>query len=89
MSFREGRGFAKLRQVKETIVVTDRVEALISRLAPEPICDVCIVERLGLSALHQASHRMRELAGLRGFERCQEPCATCGENRPAIRRRLG
>jgi len=67
--------------------VTDRVEALISRLAPEPICDACIVERLGL-ALHQASQRTRALAGARGFERCQQPCATCGESGAAIRRRV-
>jgi len=68
--------------------VTDRVEALITRLAPEPICDACIVERLNLSALHRASHRTRELAGSRGFERCQDPCATCGKSGSAIRRRV-
>jgi hypothetical protein len=65
----------------------DRVEALISRLAPEPICDACIVERLALSALHQASHRTRELAGSRGFERLQGTCATCAETRSTIRRK--
>jgi len=72
---------------KEANRVADRVEALIRRLAPEPICDACIVERLGLPALHQASHRTRELAGTRGFERIQAACATCGEDRPTIRRK--
>ena len=68
--------------------MADRVEALIVRLAPEPICDGCIVEKLGLAGLHQASQRTRELGGMRGFERCQVACATCGENRSVIRRRV-
>lgn len=67
--------------------MADRVEALIGRLAPAPICDVCIAERLGLSALHQASHRTRELAGLRGYERCEDVCAICGEVKAVIRRK--
>ncbi|WDA39323.1 hypothetical protein [Sphingobium sp. YC-XJ3] len=64
----------------------DRVEALIARLAPAATCDDCIVERLALNAPHQASHRTRELAGLRGYERCEEDCAICGEAKPVIRR---
>jgi hypothetical protein len=64
----------------------DRVEALIARLAPVPICDECIVERLSLAALHQASQRTRELAGQRGYERATAECATCGEAKSVIRR---
>lgn len=67
--------------------VTDRVEALIARLTPESICDECIAEKLGLAGLHQASQRTRELAGMRGFERRQDVCATCGETGPVIRRK--
>jgi hypothetical protein len=67
--------------------VTDRVEALIGRLAPAAICDECIVERLSLTALHQASHRTRELAGMRGYERRDDYCAICGEAKPVIRHR--
>lgn len=67
--------------------MTDRVEALIGRLAPAAICDACIVERLGLSALHQASHRTRELAGTTQYERCEEDCAICGEAKFVIRRK--
>lgn len=63
----------------------DRVEALISRLAPAAICDDCIVERLGLAALHQASLRTRELAGTRTYERGEEPSSLCGEPKSAIR----
>jgi len=66
----------------------DQVEALIGRLAPEPICDPCIVERLALNSLHQASQRTRELAGTRGFERLQHACATCGVTRSVIRRKV-
>jgi len=64
----------------------DRVEALIARLAPVPICDECIVERLNLAALHQASQRTRELAGQRGYARANAECSTCGESKSVIRR---
>lgn len=64
----------------------DRVEALIARLAPAAICDDCIVERLALNAPHRASQRTHELAGQRGYERCEEDCAICGEAKPVIRR---
>ncbi|PZU10733.1 MAG: hypothetical protein DI605_03565 [Sphingomonas sp.] len=66
----------------------DRVEALIHRLAPAAICDDCIVERLGLAALHQASLRTRELAGTRAYERSEEPCSLCGEPKSVIRRQV-
>lgn len=78
--------FAKLAIREDRTKVVDRVEALIGRLAPAAICDECIVERLALSALHQASQRTRELAGMRGYERCEEDCAICGEAKPVIRR---
>ncbi|RHW16853.1 hypothetical protein D1610_14165 [Sphingomonas gilva] len=68
--------------------MADKIKGLITVIAPEPICDACIVERLGLSALHQASHRTRELARSRGFERCQDACGTCGKSGSAIRHRL-
>ena len=67
--------------------MADKVEALIGRLAPEPICDDCIVERLGLSAKHQASQRTHELAGMRGYERRQDDCAICGTAKMVIRRK--
>lgn len=80
--------FAKVASREDQTIVADRVEALIGRLAPAAICDECIVERLSLSALHQASQRTRELAGMRGYERCDDECAICGEAKPVIRRRL-
>src|SRR3546814_18587683 len=63
----------------------DRVEALIGRLAPAAICDECIVDKLGLKALHQASHRTRELAGTTGYESSRDECAICGEPKTIIR----
>lgn len=64
----------------------DRVEALVHRLAPAAICDDCIVERLSLGGLHQASVRTRELAGSSNYERCQGSCALCGDSKSLIRR---
>lgn len=66
--------------------MADKVKGLIAVLAPAPICDECIVEKLGLAALHQASHRARELAGSDGFERAKDHCAFCGEARMVTRR---
>lgn len=65
--------------------MADKVEALIRRLGPAPICDACIVERLHLSALHQANHRTRALAGHQGFESLRDTCMGCGETGPVIR----
>lgn len=45
------------------MTVEDQVRGLIERLSPEPICDDCISERLGLSVRQQANHKTRELAG--------------------------
>jgi hypothetical protein len=67
----------------------DRVEALIHRLGPAAICDDCIVERLSLGALHQASLRTRELAGTSAYERCEDECAICGDAKAVIRRTVG
>lgn len=66
--------------------MADRVAALIGRLAPAPICDECIVARLGLAALHQASQRTRELASMRGYVRAQQDCSICGDAKLVIRK---
>lgn len=63
------------------------VRALVERLAPEPVCDDCITERLGLAADQNAEERTSELAGERGFERSIEPCVLCGETKKVIRRK--
>lgn len=64
----------------------NKVRALIERLSPEPICDDCITERLGLSVRQHANHKTRELAGTSGFERRQDHCAICGVAKKVIRK---
>ncbi len=67
--------------------VIDKVSALIRRLAPEPICDDCITERLGLSVRQHANIKTRELAGQAGFERRKDVCAICGATKIVIHRK--
>ncbi|ENY82817.1 hypothetical protein [Sphingopyxis sp. MC1] len=67
------------------MTVLDQVRGLIERLSPEPICDDCISERLGLSVRQHANHKARELAGTRGFERQIGSCAICGATKKVIR----
>ncbi|MGN6620566.1 MAG: hypothetical protein ACTHKR_05835 [Sphingomonas sp.] len=64
--------------------VVDQVRRLVDRLSPEPICDACIGERLGLSAREDAARAASELAGSDGFERRKAACALCGKTRPVI-----
>jgi len=66
--------------------VLEQVRRLIERLSPEPVCDDCIAERLGLSVRQHANHKTRELAGANGFERRQEPCSLCGAVKKVIRK---
>jgi len=66
--------------------VADRVRGLIERLAPEPVCDDCIADRLGLGTRQHASQQTRELAGSAGFERRQAPCSLCGATKKVTRR---
>jgi len=68
------------------MTVLDQVRGLIERLAPEPVCDDCIAERLALSVRQHANHKTRELAGQGGFERRKDVCSLCGETKMVIRR---
>lgn len=67
--------------------VLERVKALITRLTPEPICDDCVTEKLGLSIRQHANHKTRELAGSHGFERRLDMCSICGATKKVIRHR--
>ena len=69
------------------MTVLEQVRKLIERLAPDPICDDCIAERLGLSVWQHANHKTRELAGRDGFERTKDACAICGSEKLVIRQR--
>ena len=68
------------------MTVFDDVRALIDRLAPEPICDDCVAERLGLSVRQHANHKTRELAGSYGFELRKDICSMCFAEKLVIRR---
>jgi len=71
-----------------THTVFDQVEALVKRLAPEPVCDDCISERLGLSASEHVQHKTSELSGMSGFERQKGPCSLCTDDKMVIRRKV-
>lgn len=69
------------------MTVLDQVRGLIERLSPDPICDDCISDKLGLSVRQHANHKTLELAQTRGFERRKDVCAICGGNKIVIRKR--
>ena len=66
--------------------ILDQVAELIERLAPDPVCDDCVADRLGLSVRQHANHKTRELAGAAGFERQIGECALCGATEKVIRK---
>ena len=67
----------------------DRVRALIERLAPEPVCDDCMSDRLSLSGRDQTNQMANELAGSHGFERGKDECSLCGSAKLVIRKHTG
>jgi hypothetical protein len=67
------------------MTVLDQVRRLIERLAPEPICDDCITEKLALTRRQHVNHKSRELAGTAGFERRKDVCGLCGSTKIVIR----
>ncbi|MGV7123071.1 hypothetical protein [Sphingopyxis sp. 550A] len=67
--------------------IAERVEALVRRMDGTPVCDECIVDRLDLSSLAQASVVTSTAGGTGGFERLKGPCGLCGEPRHVIRYR--
>ena len=69
------------------MTVLQDIEKLIARLGPEPVCDSCIAETLGLLPQDHADQIARELAGLNGFERGREICSLCGETAQTTRHR--
>jgi hypothetical protein len=69
------------------MTVLERIRALVVRLSPDPICDDCVTEKLGLSVRQHANHKTRELAGGQGFERRIDTCAICRTVKTVIRHR--
>ena len=65
--------------------VLEQVKGLIERLAPDPICDDCITERLSLANKATAIHATQELAGSPQFEWLAADCAICEQGKTVIR----
>jgi hypothetical protein len=66
--------------------MTDAVRKLIERLAPDPVCDDCIVERLELGELQEVAVVVNLLVGADQFERRRAACTLCGKAKPTTRR---
>ena len=64
----------------------DDISRLVVRLSPEPVCDDCIADRLGLSVRQQVAHRTRELGGVNGFVRSKGLCSLRGRLRSVTAR---
>ena len=65
----------------------DQIRRMIERLAPKPICDDCIADRLELADWQGVTQASRELAGQDGFERARDRCTICGLSKLVTRRR--
>jgi hypothetical protein len=72
----------------QVTALLDQVRAFVTRLAPNPVCDGCIAERLNLAAPQRANHDTRQLAGSEGFERRRDICSLCYGEKIVIRRRV-
>ncbi|TPG42736.1 hypothetical protein EAH79_02385 [Sphingomonas koreensis] len=68
------------------MTVLDDVARLVTRLAPEPVCDDCVADTLGLASGDPVAQQTRELAGTNGYERTKHACALCGTVKLVIRR---
>ena len=66
--------------------MNDDVRKLIERLAPNPVCDTCVADRLGLADHQEASIAANELAGSSQFERRPDTCALCAATKLTTRR---
>jgi hypothetical protein len=69
------------------VTALDDVRSFVSRLSPDPVCDDCITDRLGLSVRQHANHKTLELAGTAGFERRKDVCSLCGMEKVVIHSR--
>jgi hypothetical protein len=72
---------------KRHMDILERVRALVTRLTPEPVCDDCVADKLGMDDAGQASRKTHELAGSHGFERRLDRCSICGAHKNVTRHR--
>ncbi|HEX4693604.1 hypothetical protein [Sphingomonas sp.] len=67
--------------------LAEQVRGFVARLSPNPVCDGCVAERLGLTAPERANEAIRQLAGSDGFERRRDICSLCFGEKLVTRRR--
>lgn len=74
------------RVVDQIMKILDEVARFVARLAPEPVCDPRIAQKLSLDDVALASDASHELAGSHGFERFKGVCSLCYQSGMVIRR---
>lgn len=66
-------------------VMLPSIRRLVERLAPAPVCDDCIADRLELALTIDLRAALGELAVERGFDRDRDHCSLCDQERPVLR----
>jgi hypothetical protein len=59
----------------------ERVQALVTRLAPAGICDGCLAKAAGVEGRTDARFLARQLIGSDGFRRTNSTCCMCSNAR--------
>jgi hypothetical protein len=62
------------------------VRRLVERLAPAPVCENCIADRLSLALTDDLRAALGALTAERGFGRQRDHCSLCDEERAVISR---
>ena len=66
--------------------ILEAVRRFVERLAPTPVCDDCLAERIDQSGADGVRTAIGELAVERGFDRMRDACGLCGTSRMVIRK---
>lgn len=66
------------------MTVKGDVIELLTRVAPEALCDDCIAEKLHLSRRQHANNKTRELQTSPTFTRREGECSSCGSQKLVI-----
>lgn len=67
------------------MTVLERVKALLTRVAPNAVCDDCIAREIGITPRQHANHKTRELERSREFDRGVGQCSMCKHTKKVIR----
>lgn len=66
--------------------ILNQIRRFIGQLAPAPVCDGCIAERLDIAPSDELRSYVGELAGTGGYRRERDDCSLCGSPGPVIRK---